>query len=257
MLRKSGVAILAVGLLFFASMVAAQGITLDVTPSSQTIGIGEPVQVQLTVSGLGELAPPSLGTFDIDVTFDPAILAFSSAVFGDQLNLRGLGSITQSAPGTAKVNLFELSFDNPETLDTVQSGTFVLASITLDAVAPGTSPLDLAVNALGQAQGVPLETVLQGGTIQVSDSGGPPPATCTEQFGSASEFILCEETETACSFNVLANGSTCEQICGGFGSDCVGAVDNKGLSCMAIPGSSDTCQTPRQTEICICERSDG
>ncbi len=79
--------------------------------------------------------------------------------------------------------------------------------------------------------------------------------SCVEEFGSAPNFILCAETATTCSFNVLLNGSTCGELCGSFGSQCLGALDNEGNSCNVIPGSNDVCSTPRVTEICICERS--
>ncbi len=78
--------------------------------------------------------------------------------------------------------------------------------------------------------------------------------SCEALFGDAPRFVLCDETETTCSFNALTDGGTCNQMCRSLGSRCVGAIDNDGNSCREIRGSRDTCDTRRQTEICICER---
>ncbi len=77
---------------------------------------------------------------------------------------------------------------------------------------------------------------------------------CEAQFGEAPGFVLCEETATTCRFNAFTDGGTCDDLCRNFGARCLGAFDNEGPSCTPFPESSDTCQTPRQTEICICER---
>src|SRR5688500_4146058 len=83
----------------------------------------------------------------------------------------------------------------------------------------------------------------------------PPPSpspdlSCTELFGSAPDFVLCEETETTCSFNARIDGGTCDQMCASLGSPCVGAINN-GESCEELPDNNDTCETSRSTEICI------
>jgi hypothetical protein len=85
------------------------------------------------------------------------------------------------------------------------------------------------------------------------DNSPPPSASCTELFRDAPDFILCVETETFCSFYAITGGGTCDEMCGRFGSQCVDALDNA-EGCIAIAGSNDTCQTPRQDEICVCER---
>jgi PASTA domain len=90
----------------------------------------------------------------------------------------------------------------------------------------------------------------------------PPPtlppsnSTCAELFGSAPEFVLCGETETTCSFSACTAGDTCHEMCSRLGSACVGAIDNS-TGCEEIPGNTDTCDTSRLTEICVCERPEG
>jgi hypothetical protein len=125
------------------------------------------VEIALVISGLGDFVPPSLGTFDLDITFDPAILAFQNAVFGDQLDLSGLGSITEIQPGVMNVNLFELSLDNPADLDTLQPGSFTLVTLTFATLTDGTSSLAVLINALGAANGLPLAADAGSGSVTV------------------------------------------------------------------------------------------
>jgi len=100
-----------------------------------------------------------------------------------------------------------------------------------------------------------VDTILD--AIDVIDPLPPPPtdASCTDLFGDAPDFMLCQETTTFCSFNTTTGGGTCDEMCGGFGSQCVDALDNS-ERCIAIAGTNDSCQTPRQEGICVCERSD-
>jgi hypothetical protein len=85
----------------------------------------------------------------------------------------GLGSLTDTTAGVGLVNLFELSFDDPLTLDFLQAGSFTLASLTFDALALGSSSLDISINALGDAWGDPLIATTESGSVNVV----PEPAT--------------------------------------------------------------------------------
>lgn len=81
-----------------------------------------------------------------------------------------------------------------------------------------------------------------------------PEASCRAQFGTAPDFELCSASAGACSFNATTEGSTCAEMCQRFGSRCVAALDNNLAGCTPLPGNTDTCETPRNSEICICER---
>lgn len=149
---------------------AAHAITLGLAPVSQTVAVGTQLDVALQISGLGEGAAPSLSTFDVDVTFSGSLLSFASAAFGDpgsgdQLDLSGLGSVTAVSPAPSAVNLFELSLDLPADLVALQAASFTLATLTFTAQAPGTSSLAITVNALGDANGVPLFAELVGASV--------------------------------------------------------------------------------------------
>jgi hypothetical protein len=155
--------------------------TLFVVPSDQTVSAGGTVSIDLAISGLGTGTPPSLSVFDLDVTFDDSVLSFLSFTFGDpilgdQLDLSGLGSLTVVTQGAGTVNLFELSFDLPADLDSLQADIFDLGTLTFLAVSNGVSNLGLSVNALGDASGNSLPTDVLGGRVVVDATAVPEPA---------------------------------------------------------------------------------
>ena len=147
---------------------------LTVTPSTQEVNVGGTFTFDLQVSGLG--GGTSLGVYDIDLGFDPALLAFSSVVFGGGLDALGLGSLQAVTAGTGVVNLFELSLDSATDLTALQPSAFTLASLTFSALSPGNGLLSLTVNALGDANGDALLASVQGGQFKVA-APVPEPAT--------------------------------------------------------------------------------
>ena len=70
---------------------------------------------------MGSNIAPSLGTFDLDLSFNNSILSLDSVAFGDQLDILGLGSLQIATPGTGIVNLYELSFDSVDDLNNLQA----------------------------------------------------------------------------------------------------------------------------------------
>jgi hypothetical protein len=158
--------------MYYSNTAAHAAIALQIVPLSQQARVGTPVTVAIMISGLGDFTAPSLGTFDLNINFDPAILAVSSVNFGDpilkdQLNVLGVGSITSTKLGTGFVNLFELSLDTPADLNALQHGAFSVAIVTFTPLAAGISPVSFAVNTLGDASGEPLTAELAGGSIDV------------------------------------------------------------------------------------------
>ena len=159
---------------------AAHAISLGFSPSNPVVPKGSSVDVDLTISGLGDFAPPSLSVFDLDVLYDSAILSLTNVAFGDpglgdQLDLFGFGSFTGVGAVAGGTNLFEISFDSPLDLDTLQPGSFTLARLTFNVLDVGTSPLDLANVILGDSFGAPLEASVDPGSV----TGIPEPGTIT------------------------------------------------------------------------------
>lgn len=150
----------------------SQAITIGFDPVSQEVYVGSPADVELVISGLGNGTWPSVGIFDLDISFDPSILDFASATFGDpvlgdQLDIWDLGGNPMDASITSPgvLNIYEVSLDLPWDLDDFQADSFTLATLTFDTLAVGTSSLDISINALGDAWGDPLSADVLSGSI--------------------------------------------------------------------------------------------
>lgn len=174
MLTRSFFALL-LGLVFVCA--PAQAGLLSLAPSPQTVNAGATLSVDLQISGLGDATSPSVGVFDIDVFFDTLLLSFDDAIYGTGLDVLGLGSLQITTPGAGAVNLFELSFDTPDELNTLQPAAFTLATLHFTALTAGTSALDLAVNAIGDADGADLPVTVQNGSVIID----APPSTAVPE----------------------------------------------------------------------------
>src|SRR5579862_6398887 len=95
-------------LFLVGSRLVAGPITISV--SSSTVALGSQSVNTLSVAGLG--GGTALGTYDLNIAFDPTILNFNNAVFGTGLDVLGLGDIQSITPGVGTVELFELSLDS-------------------------------------------------------------------------------------------------------------------------------------------------
>lgn len=160
-------------ILAFCEVSPASALTLGFNPSIQSVSVGSTTTVDLVISGLGNGVAPSLGTFDLDIGFNPSTLGFSGATFGNQLDLFGLGDVQLVTPGVGTVNLFELSLELPLDLESLQADTFTLATLSFNALAIGSSPLSISVNALGDANGDPLPYALVSRSIDVNANDNP------------------------------------------------------------------------------------
>lgn len=137
---------------------------------SDSISPAGTATVDLDISGLGN--GTALGTFDVNVGFNSSVVGFNSAaygdpVLGDQLNLEGFGTLQGTTTGSGTAELFELSFDSPAALTSLQATSFTLATLTFTGLTAGVSDLSLSVNALGDQNGTSLPATLTDGTITV------------------------------------------------------------------------------------------
>jgi hypothetical protein len=144
--------------------VLAGPVTVTIEPVSQTLNVGGTADVIVGISGLGDMAPPALAAFTIGLAFDPAILSLNNVTFGDQgagidyLAPSGpAGSLTAFGPtGPGILALSEVSLEPGAVLLGAQPEAFVLATVTFDAVGPGTSPVIYGAVLLVDELGNPL-----------------------------------------------------------------------------------------------------
>jgi len=151
--------------------------------------------VTISIDGLGAGTAPSLGTYDVNLGFDPLLLSFVSATFGNQLDIFGFGDIQTVTPSTDSVNVFELSLDSATDLNNLQLSAFALATLTFDTTAMGTSPLTISLNALGDADGNALEADIQNSSIAIQD--GTPTSPAPEPSSAALVGLIVVALATA------------------------------------------------------------
>lgn len=187
---RSIVALLAVILAVAApqaeALICQPHISLGFVPSSQVVNVGDSVSVGIRIFGLSPLrlwglGAPSLGGFDLDVTFNPSVLSLNNVVFGDprrgdQLDILGFGSITDVVSSSGTVSIFELSLDPARTLNRRQAPSFTLATLYFDPIAVGYSGLEFSSYLLADAYGASLSLTRVGdGHVYVAPV--PEPAT--------------------------------------------------------------------------------
>jgi hypothetical protein len=168
--------VLAALLLTFASSARADAI-LTVDPLGQIRTLGQQAVVDIESSG------GYVGDFDLTISWDPSIVSLAVIAYGSQLGGGSPNSI-QNAPtiGAANVNLSEISLLTPAALTALQPGpAATLFTLVFNTLAVGTSPVNIALIALGDEFGIAHDLVtLQPGSITVVQDNGqviPEPGT--------------------------------------------------------------------------------
>jgi hypothetical protein len=145
--------ITAIATLGLAAAAPAQ-IILSLEPSPRTINVGDSTAMDLLVTGLGDLSSPSLGAFDVEISYNPAVVAVTSLAFGNSLDLGILGSSRFSELRSAGlIRLDELSFESASDLNSAQADTFTLATFGFKGLTTGISGIDFTYVALSDEQG--------------------------------------------------------------------------------------------------------
>jgi hypothetical protein len=184
-----------------AALPAAHAIELTLQPASTSVAPGAGVDVSLVISGLGTGGAPSLGGFDLNLSFDPGVLTYGSVTFGDPLlgNQLGLGFPSVDAEsadtGLGLLNLFSVSLDSVADLEDLQADSFVLASVHFTALGNGLSALTFSDVLLTDALGDTLSLdAIRGGSVRVGvstvpDGGLSYPGTFLMAFGAGCAWV--------------------------------------------------------------------
>lgn len=119
------------GLVLSAIVTHANAVTLSLLPTTQTAGPGDTISLDLTIAGLGDFAPDSLGAFDVDILYDTTALTFDNYTLGSFLGDEFSGEVLDLSLGDLGgfINVAELSLLLPSELDAIQPDTFTLATL--------------------------------------------------------------------------------------------------------------------------------
>jgi hypothetical protein len=127
-------AAVALGVLLMLPSAGAAVITL--TPASTPTMPGSSVLVDVSVSDLGGAV---VGGFDLDVGFDPARLSLAGVSFGPALgNPASFEALTNVSLSPGIVDFSEVSLLGAAQLDALQPASFSLATLSFNAINPGT-----------------------------------------------------------------------------------------------------------------------
>ena len=134
---------------------AGSGLGIEAVPSASSVLIGHDVEVVVKVTGLGDMAAPSLGASDLALAYDPALFAFEGLTPGPDFE----PATTGSTAGAAAVDAFAVSLATPTELNMQQPGSFTLFTATFRAIGSGSGSFAPTLNApLGDENGDPLAT---------------------------------------------------------------------------------------------------
>lgn len=118
-----------------------QAISIGFQPVTQTITSGHAFSVDVVISGLIS-ANEIVSAFDLDVTYDPSILATTGITFS---NLLGDPVMFEADNGnfitSGRIDFWGLSFLSDAELVSVQTDSFSLATLTFQALGAGTTGL--------------------------------------------------------------------------------------------------------------------
>jgi hypothetical protein len=157
----------------------ASALSLTFAPSTSTGTVGDSFTVDVVVSGL--IDGEAVGTYDLDITFDDAVVSGESIAVGP-----GLGAPTLSiefdafSGGVADISETSLIVDFAS-LKALQGDGFTLATLTFRGKASGSSGLAFSQQLFGDQNGDAMAVAAESGSIQVEGAGTlpgvPEPAT--------------------------------------------------------------------------------
>jgi len=126
----------------------AHALSLEINPVAQTRNVGQVLAYDVWVRGVGA---EILTGFDIDLSYDPAVLGLTSLAFGTGLNKGNPADSLQwqsASPSPGTLNAAEVTWLPDADLITDQPDDFVLFSLGFAGIAPGTSALRLTLHTL-------------------------------------------------------------------------------------------------------------
>lgn len=133
--------------------------SLEVVASQPDVNPGGTVDVSVVISDLGDFASSALGTFDIELVYDPAVFDLQAGstiitlLLGDELAAEALVSVT---PAAGLVEVVVVSLLSSPALVASQPSSFTLFTGTFFPVGSGDATFDVAVSQIGDENGDPI-----------------------------------------------------------------------------------------------------
>ena len=113
---------------------------LTTSLSSTAVAVGQQFSLDVMVGDLGPAQ--ALAAFDLDLVFDPVLVAPVSAEFGHYLGEVDVDQLTHALFGAGRADFAAVSLLDDAALIGLQPGTFPLARLVFTALAPGAVSID-------------------------------------------------------------------------------------------------------------------
>jgi len=156
-------------LLYALTLPVQAGVVVSINPAAPEISVGDSVGFSIDITGLDSSL--ALSGYELSVGFDPALLHFDSAIFGNQLDLAGQG---QNFPSVTTelgwVHLIEFSFDDSTVLLEQQADNFTLANLYFTAIDSGISSLNLSLHSLADSETNLIDANSQGAAVSITSA---------------------------------------------------------------------------------------
>jgi len=143
MKKSKSLMLLLFAVFFIFRLSPSYAIAISFSPSSPTVHVGDSFDVDVVISGLSA-AGEIVSAYDLDVSYDAALLSATGVQFGpwlDDLSLvaASFQAVDLTIPGL--IDFAELALLSDAQLAAVQPDTFTLATLSFDALSVGNGPL--------------------------------------------------------------------------------------------------------------------
>jgi hypothetical protein len=133
--------VFAAGLVLGLYQAPAQAISIGFQPVAQTINEGDAFTIDVVVSGLSSVSE-IVAAFDLDVTYNPSILAATGVTFGTLLGDPALFEADNGVVQTSgRIDFWEVSLLSDSDLLLLQPDSFSLATFSFQTLSAGTTEL--------------------------------------------------------------------------------------------------------------------
>jgi hypothetical protein len=151
----------------------ASAYSVTVNPSDQTTQVGSEISVTVTAA---DLFPGGLGSYNLDFSFQSGVLGFDRVV--DGLGMGGAFGLTYALNDNV-LSFTDTSLDDVDTLLALQNPSFTLFTVYFDALAEGTSFLQLTGITLADAFGSEVAFTSSDANVTVQSTVSPVPEPST------------------------------------------------------------------------------
>lgn len=189
-MKKSVFQVLIVGMMWVLS--SSIGSAATITMGDYNVSLGNTVNQEIMISGLGDNAAPSVGAFDIDISYDAAFLQFNNAIFGNELDVFGLGSFQDVFSTSGLVDLLEVSFDDVVDLEAHQTSSFTLATLIFEPLQTGFSTLGVS-GIISDAVGNTLSVNFLSGSVAATSTVPEAPTVFLMALGLLGFFLAHQQ----------------------------------------------------------------